>query len=300
MTPQNPSSGRVDAPESVIPTDPLGEAPTDPHADVAPLLADGAVDEAAPEPTMDTAPEREVAMQAARTDAALGAWRDESARRAQEFAVSQERLAVALAARRQRLVVSMALGAAGALVLLVFGAAIVGAGAMMQHPAPVRTVRAAPVAPEVVAAPEVVVAPEVVAAPAVVPAPEVVVAPEVVAAPAAVVAAPVPEIPAEDGPPVRSPRVRRISDWIWTSFATPSTGPVMLHWRDGARQPVLEPMGCGGTLEGGVRTCEAGRSKTRIDTALAAGAAPGRWTVEACIGGACTPVGDFAAPLTGP
>ncbi|MCA9493646.1 MAG: hypothetical protein KC621_27125, partial [Myxococcales bacterium] len=63
-------------------------------------------------------------------------------------------------------------------------------------------------------------------------------------------------------------------------------------WLDAQGRSVLEPMGCAR------QECRAGRSHTRIDNALAEGAAPGTWTIEACADGVCSELGRFEVPAS--
>jgi hypothetical protein len=71
---------------------------------------------------------------------------------------------------------------------------------------------------------------------------------------------------------------------------------VQIAWRDGAGAQVLEPMRCGPPNGEGVRVCLAGRSHERVAHALAQGAAPGTWTVEACGPAGCEAATTFVVP----
>jgi hypothetical protein len=253
------------------------------------LSLDGTGDEVPNEPTLDTAPEREIAEQSQRTDVALATWRNESLRRAEEFQLRTDRERAVLAERRTRLALGVGLGAFSGLLFLSLGAGFLAAGRAIVEPAApparvARTAREPKAAPAVVAKPVVAA----VAAPVVEKAPRLAEpAPMPVAAPA----------PVERGPVVRDGRVWVANGFVFTEFSTSDLGPVRIFWRDGAHGAPLDPMGCGGSVVDGFRACKAGRSITRIESALAAGAQPGQWTVEACAGGACTPVGGFAVPF---
>lgn len=134
MTPPTPASGRADAPDVQLVTaeelqlEPLDE---DTLPDPVPAGAPGDDDR---EPTIDTVPERAAAEQAARTDLALGAWRDESARRGAAFAERQARLDAVSALQRRQMLAAGGLGAVGGLLVLLFGAAWLATPPPAVHP----------------------------------------------------------------------------------------------------------------------------------------------------------------------
>lgn len=295
----HPEAGRVDAPEAPTdpnaerPTDPSDEQATDPRGDAAPTALEPAVEvadgEEPREPTLDTAPDRSLREQAARTDAALGAWRHESQRRNAEWEERSVAEEVERSTRRQRMGAAAILGGSAALSTLVLGTVF----ALLAFPALRHA--AAPAAPIEVAAETSAPEPAPARPAEVAPSPVEEVAEAV--APAPPVAAQLPETPMEAGPPVSEARVAVVGDWVWTEFSTPSPGAVTLRWRDALHRPVLEPMGCGGPMVGGQRRCEAGRSRLRLDNAVRSGATPGTWTAEACLANACTPLGSFPVPI---
>jgi len=81
----------------------------------------------------------------------------------------------------------------------------------------------------------------------------------------------------------------------WVEFTVATADRVRIHWFDSAGVEALESMACS-TVANRARTCRAGRSRSRIATARAAGAAPGPWSVRACSAEGCTEVGLFNVP----
>ena len=227
------------------------------------------------DPPVDT-----LGSQIARTDARLVAWRDESVRRRAEYdeQVAREQ-AVVDRKRRRMMAMGVVVGgsALAAVAVVGVGLAIVFRPVAPTEPADRGVRRPGPA----VVAEAPVIAP-VVVAPVVAP---VVVEPPVVAAVAPPAPAVVPGLAIEEG----SVRVWSDKKHVWVAFRAEDPGALRLHWKDAVGNSVLEPMRCGSA------DCRAGRSHSRIAGALAAGAAPGTWTIEACGTAGCAEVGTFAA-----
>ncbi len=195
-------------------------------------------------------------------DEALGAWRDETERRRRAY---QRRAAAHNAEQARRRGRLYRIAAAGAALGMATMAVLVSTLA----PAP-PTMMETPVAPS--------------SAP-----------PLPLLAPA--IRAPVRSI-VPDGPVVQDVRSWSLDGELWIQFDYRGS-PLDLVWRDGAGAPVLERVRCTNRLPDGRSRCYVGRTASRIDAALAAGAAPGRWTVLACRGDACTDVAAYEVPPRG-
>lgn len=75
----------------------------------------------------------------------------------------------------------------------------------------------------------------------------------------------------------------------WVTFEVATTSPTWMRWRDASGAYPIEAMPCAYPTETS-HTCRAGRSHDRLRRALAEGAVPGTWTIEACVGDECEPV----------
>ncbi len=81
----------------------------------------------------------------------------------------------------------------------------------------------------------------------------------------------------------------------WLQFDFLGVDPLEIRWLDAEGQQALNPWTCDGYLNRTTRRCYVGRTHQRIDVALAAGAAPGTWTLQACQPGtdACAGIGSI-------
>lgn len=66
-----------------------------------------------------------------------------------------------------------------------------------------------------------------------------------------------------------------------------------LRWLDARGNEALERTPCEYALSDGGMRCYIGRTSTRIDTALAEGAAPGSWSAQLCEGARCATVATY-------
>lgn len=296
----------VDPPSE--PTDPLmvipdaGDGPTDPSDEVEATL-EGAT------PSSEHGP-ADVVAQIERTDDRLRAWRSESVRRREAWDAEQEAIEARAQAERQRAVRFAAAGGVFGALLGLVALAVVFAVRSPEPEVAAAHVAPTPVAEEVIATvvpveePAVVVEEPVVEEPAQVEAAAEPVA-EPVAEPQADPEPEVAEVVALEPEPRALPVTREVAgsvpsqarvwsdrSYVWVSFVHPNPWGLTLRWLDAQGRVVLEPMGCART------ECRAGRSHTRIDNALAEGAAPGTWTVEACADGACSELGRFEVPAS--
>jgi hypothetical protein len=224
--------------------------------------------------------------QVKKTDQALGAWRAAFERHHEEqLALEAERLA-----NKPALAPWFLAGASG-LALLVAMVAVVAR--VVAPPSTVTAVSIPPIVetPVVEAAvePTSVVAPPVVAPPVAAP-PVVEATPPVAAAPA--VQAP-PPLAAASALEVRDARTWDADGHRWVSFDARTGQALTLSWLDATGRSVLDERTCGFPVGDGLRRCVVGRSQGRIGAALAAGAAPGAWRIEACAGAACAEVGTL-------
>ncbi len=214
--------------------------------------------------------------QVKKTDQALGAWRDAFEQHHEEqIALEAERLA-----NKPALAPWFLAGASG-LSLLVAMVAVVAR--VVAPPSTVSAVSVAPIEEITVEPPSVEVAPalpmvEATPAPAE-PAARVETAP--VAAPIAAQAGL--EI-------VGTPRTWESGGYRWVSFDAKTDGPMQLAWLDASGKPALDERTCGFFIGDGTRRCVVGRSDGRVGAALAAGAEPGTWRIEACADGGCAQV----------
>lgn len=214
----------------------------------------------------------EVVQRASRTDGYLQQWRETSVNRRSAWDDAEaERLEVEAAQRGWFL-----LGGAAGLVTAVGIAALW----LWQQP-----VEAVPVVVEAAPAPVAVEAAPVPAPVAVEAAPAPV---EAVPAPVEAEPAPVEAAPAPSGPEVQGARTWWSGDFAWAEAVVP-VGTEMA-WFDAGGNEVLDRVACDGRVADGFK-CYAGRSRGRIALALAEGAQAGGWTVSACQGADCTPIG---------
>ncbi|MEZ4235395.1 MAG: hypothetical protein R3F59_04390 [Myxococcota bacterium] len=257
----------------------------------APDAAAAAVADAAPaEPAADASlgselsgdvdtSEDTLADQVSRTDAALMQWRRDAEKRREAWLESKARAEAQMLAQRRRVmriaaltgVLGLGLGfAAGVLFWRTWTAGDGVPKADLEPPA----TSTAP-APSDVTAPEE--APEPSGTPATAPAPA---------------ASPDEPVDILEG----TARTWREGSHAWAAFDTTEGGSLSLRYLDAAGAPALEPMECQATGPDGVRHCSAGRSEARLAAAVAHGAAPGTWTVEACGAQGCVVVGTFDVP----
>ena len=81
----------------------------------------------------------------------------------------------------------------------------------------------------------------------------------------------------------------------FVSFLTREEGALEMRYLDAAGKPALERWPCRTSVEGSLRRCEAGRSVGRLAWAVEhEGAAPGQWTVQVCGGEVCSDLGVFS------
>lgn len=279
------------APAADEASDPDG-ASSDPGSDAEPVdpesigyrMLDGTdAGAASTEGEPDTA-EHTLADQVARTDAALVAWRGEAQRRRELYQEAKARAeAERLAYQRRLMRMAVAAVALAGLGGVAIGYAVHGMRGS-DAPTPVEASAARPVTPAT---------PEAPARPAATPS-------VAAARPEVPVAAPATPVDPDLELVAGSVRLWNEGGHIWASFATPERGSVGFQYLDGAGTPVLEPMGCRSPGADGVRNCAAGRSAARIHEAIADGAAPGTWTIQACGPRGCADLGRFDAATATP
>jgi hypothetical protein len=93
---------------------------------------------------------------------------------------------------------------------------------------------------------------------------------------------------------VGTPRTWESSGYHWVSFEAKTDAPLRLSWLDANGEPALDERTCGFSVGDGKRRCRVGRSEGRIGAALAAGAAPGAWRIQACSDTGCADVATIA------
>lgn len=252
----------------------------------------------------------------ARVDSHLQRWRTETQRRRNAWAVKQADFVADQRRRRERTLVFAASASFGFVATL--GVAVLVASQWSSavspftsepaSPAFVSEPAAAPVTPRVVSEPaaappvaEAVVEEPVVEEPVVAEAiePAVVVAPTAVApaepvVPSAAVSTQTPVVTSEPTPAELG--ATSVTSWarngtLWIQVDTVAGREI--RWLDAAGNEALERTPCAYPLAGDAMRCYVGRTRSRIDMALAEGATPGTWSAELCDGDACTTVATY-------
>ena len=203
---------------------------------------------------------------ASSVDAALRSWRSETVERRAVWDAEQEVVQAEMRRRRQRAGMAFAAGLGTAIVV-----GTLGVLAFTPSPVNPTSASAGPIAPPVIEA-----IPQVGAEGSIAPVVEV------------VSAAPTAEIGL----------LGEVASWeksgsLWVQFDY-TGAPLVLEWLDAAGVVALEPTPCVNTVGAGVRRCYVGRTATRVQMALDAGATPGTWTVQACRSGLCSTVASYA------